>query len=197
MHLEERLDHLEHVATGSEIPTGAGDDERFNRLLLRRRAKQVRELRVTVEGERILLIRPVEGDGGDLAVDRKANMAGLVGSKRQRDRIGCAHRGTPLPIALRAEALVLARSRISVSISSPERSASMSAIQSPFSRAIARKKRRPSAVRLTSCARRSLGEGRRLMRPCSTSRSTSPVTLPFETIMRCDNSPSVIALGAR
>ena len=118
LHLDQRLDDLEHVAAGAEIAAGAGDDERFDGLLLRRRAEQVDELRVALEGERILLIRPVEGDGGDLAVDRQANMARLVGGKRQRDRIGCAHRGAPLPIALRAEALVLARSRISVSISS-------------------------------------------------------------------------------
>ena len=109
----------------------------------------------------------------------------------------CAHRGAPLPMALRADALVLARSRIRVAMSSAERSASMSPIQSPFARAMARKKRRPSAVRLTSCARRSFGDGRRLRRPCSSSRSTRPVTLPFDTIMRCDSSPSVIAFGAR
>src|SRR5215475_15162246 len=99
-----------------------------------------------------------------LAVDGKVNVARLVLRKRQGDGVDCAHRGAPLPIALRADALVLARSRISVSMSSAESSASMSPIQSPFARAMARKKRRPSAVRLTSCARRSLGEGRRLTR---------------------------------
>src|SRR5205823_13566120 len=92
----------------------------------------------------------VERDGGDLAVDRKANGARLVVRQRQGDGVGCAHRGPPLPMALRADALVLGSSRIRVSMSSAERSASMSPIQSPFARAMARKKRRPSAVRLTS-----------------------------------------------
>src|SRR5262249_3618110 len=112
-----------------------------------------------------LLIGPIEGDRGDLSVDPEANITRLVVFKRQDDRVGHAHRAPPLAIALRAEALVLARSCISISISSAERSANRSAIQSPFARAMARKKRRPSAVRLTSCARRSVGEGWRLTRP--------------------------------
>ena len=62
---------------------------------------------------------------------------------------------------------------------------------------MARKNRRPSAVRLTICTRRSFGAGRRSIRPCSTSRSTRPVTLPFDTIMRCESSPSVMPFGAR
>src|SRR5262245_14245425 len=197
LHLDERLDDLEDVAAGAEIAAGTGDDERPDGFLSGGRAEEIDDLGVAVEGERVFLVGPVERDGGDLAVDRKANVARLVLRKRQGDGVGCAHRGAPLPIALRADALVLARSRIRVSMSSAESSASMSPIQSPFARAIARKKRRPSAVRLTSCARRSLGEGRRLTSPCSSSRSTRPVTLPFDTIMRCDSSPSVIAFGAR
>src|SRR5262249_56763443 len=115
-----------------------------------------------------------------LAVDGKPHVPRLVARERQSDRIRRAHRRAP--IALRAEALVLARSPIRVSISSLDRSANISPIQSPLVRAIAAKKRRPWAVRLTSCARRSLGEGRRLTKPCSTMRPTRPVTLPLETI---------------
>src|SRR5262249_51775963 len=187
----------EHVSARAKIAGGPRDDDRLDRFLFCRRAEEVGDLRVTFESERVLLVGPVQRDGRDLAVDRKPNMARLVARERQGDRIDCAHRAPPLPMALRADALVLASSRMSVSISSVDKSASMSAIQSPFARAIAQKKRRPSPVRLTSCARRSLGEGRRLMRPCSSSRSTRPVTLPFDTIMRCDSSPNVIACGAR
>jgi hypothetical protein len=82
-------------------------------------------------------------------------------------------------------------------MSSLESPANISPTQSPFSRAMARKNFRPSAVRLTICARRSFGDGRRLIRPCSTSLSTNPVTLPFDTIMRCESSPSVMPFGAR
>src|SRR5262249_50894000 len=165
LHLDQRLDDLEHVAAGAKITAGAGDDECLHRLLLGGRAEKADDLRVALEGERILLIGPVDGDRCDLSGDREANMARLVVFKGQGDRVGRAHRAPPLAIALRADALVLARSRISISTSSAERSANRSAIQSPFARAIARKKRLPSAVRLTSCARRSLGEGCRLTRP--------------------------------
>src|SRR5262249_37573492 len=150
-----------------------------------------------LKGERVFLVGPVERDGGDLAVDRKANVARLVLRKRQGDGVGCAHRGAPLPIALSADALVLASKRIRVSMSPSESSASMLPVQLRLGGAIERKNRRCSADRLARCARRSLGEGRRLTSPCSSSRSTRPVTLPFDTIMRCDSSPSVIAFGAR
>src|SRR5262249_29629172 len=192
LHLDQRLDDFEHVAAGAEIAACAGDDERLDGFLPGGRAEEIDDLGVALKGEWVLLVGAVERDGGDLAGERKANGARLVVRQRQGDGVGCAHRVAPLPMALRADALALAGSRIRVSMSSAERSASMSPIQSPFARAMARKRRRPSAVRLTSCTRRSLGDGRRLTRPCSSSRSTKPVTLPFDTIMRFDSSPSVV-----
>src|SRR5262249_56197844 len=93
------------------------------------RGEEIDDRGVTVEAERVFLVGPVERDGGDLAVDRKANVAGFIVRERQGDRVGCAHRGAPLPMALRADALVLAKSRIRVAMSSAERSASMSPIQ--------------------------------------------------------------------
>src|SRR5437763_10794480 len=195
LHLGERLDDLEHVAAGTEIPARSGDDECLYLIVLCRRAKQLAELGVAVEGERILLFRTIERDGCELALDREPKVARGIARKRRRDR--AVHRLAPLPIALRADAFVLASSRSSVSISPAERSENISPIQSPLARAMARKKRRPCAVRLTSWARRSLGAGRRATRPCSTSRSTSPVTLPFDTIMRWESSPSVIPFGVR
>src|SRR5262249_57450664 len=100
-----------------------GDDVRLGGFLVGGRAEEIDDLGVAVERERVFLVRPVERDGGDLAVDRKANVARLVVRERQGDGVGRAHRGAPLPIALRADALVFPRSPIRVSISSPETSA--------------------------------------------------------------------------
>src|ERR1700738_1398401 len=61
-------------------------------------------------------------------------------------------------MALRAEALVFAKRRRRVSISFCESSANMSPIQSPFSRAMARKNRRAFGGRRTIGARRPAGE---------------------------------------
>ena len=61
-------------------------------LVLRRGAEQVDDLGVAVEGQRVLLVRPVERQRRDLAVDREAHVARLVAGQRQRDRIGGAHR---------------------------------------------------------------------------------------------------------
>ena len=80
---------------------------------------------------------------------------------------------------------------------SGERPAKISPTQSALTRAMLRKNFWPSAVRLTICTRRSFGSGRRRMSPCSARRSTRPVMLPFDTIMRCDSSPSVMPFGAR
>src|ERR1700716_3130520 len=111
----------------------SADDESLDGLLLGRSAEEIGQLRVALEGERVLLVGPVERDGRDLAVDRQPNMLRGVALERQGDRIGCAHRAPPLPMALRADALVLARRRRSVSMSAAESSANISPIQSPFS----------------------------------------------------------------
>ena len=49
---------------------------------------------------------------------------------------------------------------------------------------------RPASVRRTRTARRSASGTLRSIRPACASRSTRPVTLPFDTIMRRDSSPS-------
>ena len=97
----------------------------------------------------------------------------------------------------RADCLVLASSGISASMSFGVRPAKISPTQSALTRAMLRKNFCPSAVRLTICTRRSFGSGRRRISPCSARRSTRPVMLPFDTIMRCDSSPSVMPFGAR
>ena len=73
-HLGQRLDDLEHVAAGAEIAAGAGDDDGLDALVLGRRAEQIDDLGVAVEGQRVLLVRPVERQRRDLAVDGEIDM---------------------------------------------------------------------------------------------------------------------------
>ena len=82
---DQRADDLVHVAAGAEIAAGAGDDERLESLSLRGGAEQVAQLGVAVEGQRVLLVGPVERDRRDLAVDREVDVPGLDSGKRQRD----------------------------------------------------------------------------------------------------------------
>ena len=81
VHLDQRPDDLEHVAAGAEIAAGAGDDEGLDGLVLRGGAEDVGDLGVALEGQRVLLVRPVERQGRDLAVDREAARA-APGSRR-------------------------------------------------------------------------------------------------------------------
>jgi hypothetical protein len=181
----ERLDDLEHVAAEQKLPRR--DDEQLDRLLLRRRGEQVDELRVALEGERIFLIRPVDDGGGDLGVDRKAYGAPC---SRQGQVTGLAA-SSRRSVADRLARLGLARSA-SCLISSPERSASMSAISRRARHA--RKKRRPRRSG-SLLQRRSLGEAA-ADGPAHQAVDQSG-DLPFETIMRWDNSPRSPAFGAR
>src|SRR5690606_12444441 len=64
----QRLDDLEDVTAGAEIAAGAGDDDGAHVAGMRQRAEQVGEFLIAVEGERILLFRPVQRDGGDAPV---------------------------------------------------------------------------------------------------------------------------------
>src|SRR5262249_24360278 len=141
VHLDERADDLEHVAAGAEIPALAGDDEGLHALVAGGGAKDVADLGVALEGERVLPVGPVQRQGRDLAVDRETQVLRLVIGKRQRDRIR-AHGASP-STAWRAEALVLASNVISVSISAGSSPEKISAIQFSCVRAIARKARRP------------------------------------------------------
>src|SRR5581483_10955139 len=93
------------------------------------------------------------------------------------------------------EALVLANNRINSRTSFSERSENMSAIQSSCSAAILRNSARPAFVSRMTWTRRSFADVRRSRWPDSTSRSTRPVTLPLETIIRFETSDSVIPSG--
>src|SRR5260370_32742029 len=95
-----------------------------------------------------------------------------------------------------ADALVLANSRINSRTSFGVRSPKMSAIHNSCSAAILRNSARPAFVSRITWTRRSESEVRRSRWPDSTRRSTSPVTLPFETIIRFETSDNVMPSGA-
>ncbi len=82
-HLRERRDDLVHVAAGAEIAACAGEDDRLDVRRIAETAEQVAELRVRLEGERILPLRPVERDDAYASLETPAEMPWL--------EIGVAH----------------------------------------------------------------------------------------------------------
>src|SRR5581483_2995232 len=105
------------VAARAEIAAGAGDDDRLDAFVACRGAEDVGEFAIALEGQRILSLRPIERDGGDQLRDLQTHVLRRVVFNRQRHRIGVGHRGGTPAIALRADVLALARSRINVSTS--------------------------------------------------------------------------------
>jgi len=98
VHLDQRADDLEHVAAGTEIAAFAGEDEGLHLLVLCGSAENIGDLGVALEGERVLLVGPVQRERRDLAVDREPHMLRLVVCERQRDRVrhhGIAARSAP------------------------------------------------------------------------------------------------------
>src|SRR4029077_12372619 len=115
VHLDQWPDDLEHVAAGAEVAAFPGDDEVLDLLILRGGAEDVGDLGVALEGERVLLVRPIERERRDLAADGQPHVLRLVIAERERDRVR-DHSALPFT-ALRAEALALPNRLISVSIS--------------------------------------------------------------------------------
>src|SRR5439155_24279714 len=128
-------------------------------------AEQIDDLGIAVERQRVLLLGPVERQGRDLAGDGKADVAGAVVRERQQRGGNGGHGALAAATARRAEVLVLASSAMSGSTSFAPRSAKISAIHPSCVRAMVRNARRPSRVKLTSWARRSVGDGLRSSRP--------------------------------
>ena len=58
-----------HVAAGAEIAAGARDDDRFDIVHMLQGAERVAQFGVRLERQRVLAVRPVDGDRRDLAVD--------------------------------------------------------------------------------------------------------------------------------
>jgi hypothetical protein len=74
VHFGERLDDFEHVAARTEIAAGARDHDRLDAFVAGGGAKDVAELGVAFEGERIFALRAIERDRCDRALDRKLDM---------------------------------------------------------------------------------------------------------------------------
>ena len=117
-----------------KLPPAPVIDDRLDAFVAGGGAKNIAELGVAFEGQRILALRTIERDGRDRALDRKAHMLRRVAGERQRYRIGARHRGSSPAIEARAEILVLARSRISTRFR-PAKARKKSRRSSPHARA--------------------------------------------------------------
>jgi MFS family permease len=81
LHLDQRADDFMHVAAGAEIAAGACEDDGLDGFVVDQLAKEIAQLAVGVEGERIFSLRPVQRDDADLALNVPLEMLGLVGAR--------------------------------------------------------------------------------------------------------------------
>ena len=165
---DQRADDVVDVAAGAEVAAVRAEDDDVDVVGVGERAEPVAELGVAVEGQRVLALRPVERDARDAVLDRQRKCLGalmpsiLRSAQPVADRLQAGDQLVRLGGAHRAEQLVdpgLVRGR------------------------------EPGELRLA--ARRSAAPAspggrprpaRRATSPSATSRSTMPVTLPFETL---------------
>ena len=68
-------DDLLDVAAGAEAAALAGEDEHARVAAVRQLGEQVAQVGVDVEGQRVELVRPGEGDGRDAVVDARSRSA--------------------------------------------------------------------------------------------------------------------------
>ena len=74
VHLRQRPDDLVHVAAGGEVAARAGEYDGFDVVGVDEVAEEVAELGVALERQRVLLLRPVERDGGDAVLEVPEDM---------------------------------------------------------------------------------------------------------------------------
>jgi len=65
VHFDQRTDDVVNVAAGAKVASFPGKDDRAHVVDVLQLVEGVSQLGVALEGERILALRPVEGDGGD------------------------------------------------------------------------------------------------------------------------------------
>ncbi len=70
-----------HVAAGTEIAAGAGDDDRLDVLGIGQAAKQVAQFGIGLERQRIFTFRPIQGQCCHAVLHREAEMGRTVGSQ--------------------------------------------------------------------------------------------------------------------
>src|ERR1700685_1998743 len=134
-------------------------------------AKRIAQFGVGLEGERILALRPVELDDGDVAVHAPEKMCG---PKRR-------HFGHASPSQSLRNDFSLADI---CSASRTESPPSNSSTQLSCAAAMLANKAWPLRVRLMNEVRRSPLRCARATSPSETRRSTMPVTLPFDTMRK-------------
>src|SRR3989442_8909614 len=148
LHPGERADDLVHVATGTEISSGATEYNALDLLFALETKEKISQLGIRLECQGILALRAVQGDDADPAFDAPEEMLGL---DHEVTSTACC--------------FTLARSLSSSSCSRRERPASSSTTHSSCARAISPKLRSPALVSRMQKARRSAR---------SASRSASP-----------------------
>ena len=57
-----------HIAAGTEVVAGAGDDDSLHVIDVIERAKGIAQLGIRFERERVLALGAVQGDGGNFAL---------------------------------------------------------------------------------------------------------------------------------
>src|SRR6516162_1879761 len=148
------------------------------------RAERVAQLGVRLERQRVLALRPVELNGGDGTVHPPEKVLGL-------ERRHLRHAS---PSQSLRNALSLAESCSASRIETPP---SSSSTQRSWAAAMSANAVRPLRVRLMNEVRRSPLRWARTTKPSDTSRSTMPVTLPFDTIRKREISLISMPSGLR
>ncbi len=207
-------DDVVHVAAGAEIAAGAGDDDRLDVVAYDESAEEVAQLRVRVEGQRILALGPVERDRRHLAVRNPYPQRKCVRA-RSREAVASCMRSSLVKCRLRVairRGSVVARVNGIVAFSRPSSTYRRSRSRSVPSPPSSRRSSRSCAAAIASNARRALRRqahrlraaiagrsARRSTSPRATSWSVIPVTLPPVTISRRDElaHPQTLADCAR
>src|SRR5882672_10128455 len=182
-HPRERPDDLVYIAAGAEIAARARDDHRLDVARGAQAAEKIAQLAVGLEGEGILLLRPIEREHADPALG--APLETLRPVSRES---GCLHAPSFRSVVSSAWLFTLASRRNSSACSLRLKPESTEMIHSSCARAILPKTSYPARVSRTRNARRSPGSGKRSASFSFTNWSTIPVTLPPVTIRWCESS---------
>jgi hypothetical protein len=81
LHLDQRPDDFVHIPARAEVAAGAGHHDGLHFLRVGEIAEGVAKLGVRFEGQRVLALGAIEGDGRHLAVELPAEMPGLKGAE--------------------------------------------------------------------------------------------------------------------
>src|SRR5262249_31342948 len=180
----QRPGDLVDVATRTEVAAVRPNDDDPRIVGASKLAEGLSELGITFESNRVLPLGTLERDDGNTA----------FGSPIEMFRLKVAHRHARDP-PLRIRLDNPSRWRISVSASAASNSDSKPSTHASWALAIVLNSLRPRGVSRTIMARRSSAGAWRTTILSATSRSTMPVTLPFETIRKRESSVIVMPSG--